>query len=398
MRKIIYSIAALVFSGFLWSCSSNSATDTEIEEEGDGDWKLGAALYAFNRFSFEDALAKADSGDIEYVEGFSFHKMGGEFGDKSMATLTDSEIEKVKEMLDKHDIEMPSVYFGNGKDVNEWKSHFELAKKLGLKFIVAEPDPAHWDMLDSLAGEYKIKLAIHDHAQGESKYWHPDSVKVALMGRQNFGVCADVGHWVRSGLDPVKCLEDLDGHILGVHLKDMSEAGNKQAKHVIVGQGVIDFKGIADELKRQRFNGYAYIEREDNWDNNLPDVIEGMRYFNNISKSEKITQTLKSNHKSGAIKHMVIFDLKHEKGSEAAKKFLEAGVKMLAPIPGVQDFKAMNQISPKNDYTYGFSMIFADQAAYDAYNNHPVHVDFVENIWKKEVTRFLEIDFNLFED
>lgn len=396
MQKIVKTVIAVCLTGWLFSCS-NGNSEKEESASDNTEWKMGAALYSFNRFPFAETLAKADSGNIKYVEGFSFHKMGGEFGDKSMGQLSEEEITKVNQMLSAHDLTMPSVYFGNGKNLEEWKASFELAKKLKLQYIVAEPDPAHWDMLDSLAGEYKIKLAIHDHAQGESKYWHPDSVKTALLGRPNFGVCADVGHWVRSGLDPVKCLEELSGHILGVHLKDVDESGNKKANNKVVGQGVIDFKGISDELKNQKFNGYIYIEREANWDNNLPDVVEAIRYFQNISKSEKISKAVNTLQKPGAIKHMVIFDLKHEIGSEEAKRFLQAGVRMLGPIPGVQEFKALNQISPKNDFTYGFSMIFENEAAYESYNNHPVHVDFVENLWKKEVTRFLEIDFNAFE-
>ncbi len=52
-----------------------------------------------------------------------------------------------------------------------------------------------------------------------------------------------------------------------------------------------------------------------------------------------------------------------------------------------------NQVSIKNDYDYGFSMVFNDKQAYDTCNNHPDHVAFVEHRWKKEVARFLEIDF-----
>lgn len=35
-------------------------------------------------------------------------------------------------------------------------------------------------------------------------------------------------------------------------------------------------------------------------------------------------------------------------------------------------------------------MQFADQAAYDAYNSHPVHVAFVEGRWMPEVEEFME--------
>ena len=93
------------------------------------------------------------------------------------------------------------------------------------------------------------------------------------------------------------------------------------------------------------------------------------------------------------IQHMVIFDLSHEKGSALAQQFLKDGQQILTKIPGVQNFQVFNQVSLKNDFTYGFSMVFAGQVAYAAYNNHPDHLAFVENRWKKEVTRFSEIDF-----
>ena len=100
--------------------------------------------------------------------------------------------------------------------------------------------------------------------------------------------------------------------------------------------------------------------------------------------------------KEGEIQHMVIFDLNHEKGSALAEKFLKDGQQILSKIPVVQYFQVFNQVSLKNDYSYGFSMVFADKVAYETYNNHPDHVAFVENRWKKEVARFLEIDFKLF--
>jgi hypothetical protein len=97
--------------------------------------------------------------------------------------------------------------------------------------------------------------------------------------------------------------------------------------------------------------------------------------------------------KKGEIQHMVIFNLKHEIGSEKALKFIQDGTRILTGIPVVQNFQALDQVSKKNKYTYGFSMIFASQEDYMTYNNHPSHVAFVQERWLKEVSDFLEIDF-----
>lgn len=93
------------------------------------------------------------------------------------------------------------------------------------------------------------------------------------------------------------------------------------------------------------------------------------------------------------IRHMVIFCLKHEQDSTETEKFLLDGKAILSSIPTVENFEVLNQISPKNDYNFGFSMEFSDRDAYDSYSAHPDHEAFVEQRWKVEVTSFLEIDF-----
>jgi Stress responsive A/B Barrel Domain len=92
------------------------------------------------------------------------------------------------------------------------------------------------------------------------------------------------------------------------------------------------------------------------------------------------------------IRHTVVFNLKHAKGSLLENEFLEAA-DVLADIPGVEKFEKLKQISPKNDYAFGFSMEFKDQAAYSAYNVHPWHVAFVRDRWLLEVAQFMEIDY-----
>ncbi len=94
------------------------------------------------------------------------------------------------------------------------------------------------------------------------------------------------------------------------------------------------------------------------------------------------------------IRHTVVFTLKHAPGSEAERVFMDKAME-LTEIPTVQKFEQLRQVSPKCEYTYGFSMEFDDQAAFDLYMNHPIHVRFVEDVWLKEVPEFQEIDYEL---
>ena len=98
---------------------------------------------------------------------------------------------------------------------------------------------------------------------------------------------------------------------------------------------------------------------------------------------------------SRMIRHTVVFTLKHAHGSLQEKAFLRDAKIALEEIPGVKKFEQLRQVSKKNDYRFGFSMEFADQAAYDAYNAHPKHVNFVQDRWNREVEKFLEIDYEL---
>lgn len=201
-------VTILTFILLAVACSRNEKSENQMVEGKDLQWETGVALYSFNRFPFSESLDKAKVAEIKYVEGFSFHKLGDEFDNRQLLELSDDQIKKMKKMIKDQELQMLSLYAG-AKTEFEWEQFFKIGQKLELDFLVGEPERKHWDLLDSLAGEYGIRLAIHQHAKGSSRYWHPDSVLTALEGRENFGACADLGHWVRSGLDPVKSLKKL---------------------------------------------------------------------------------------------------------------------------------------------------------------------------------------------
>jgi len=245
------------------------------------DWKFGVALWTFHTFSFVESLNKSDSAGVKYVEPNNFTKTGPELKDSVMMVLSPAGVKKVKEMIEKKGLKCESIYIGGGADVNAWKKSFELAKNLGGKFITTEPPLNMWDAIDSLAGIYKIKVAIHEHWRGMSHYWDPDTTLMALKGHPNFGVCADLGHWPKSGVNPLDAVKKLSGHIIAIHLKDIAAYNDPKLVDVPVGTGVVDFPAIFAELKRQGFNGHIYIERDaTDQPSNLPSVIQTVKYYN----------------------------------------------------------------------------------------------------------------------
>jgi len=92
------------------------------------------------------------------------------------------------------------------------------------------------------------------------------------------------------------------------------------------------------------------------------------------------------------IQHTVVFRLNHPRGSSEEAEFLDRAAE-LGRLPGVLEFRVLRQISSKSDYDHGLSMYFMTQQAYDAYDAHPDHRKFVDDIWLPEVASFMELDF-----
>jgi sugar phosphate isomerase/epimerase len=242
------------------------------------NWKLGVQLWTFMKFDFVTAIDKVDSAGIKYVEAYSHQKLGGGMTGFFGPDMTADQKEQVKKLLKSKGIHIVAMGVIVPRDLTEWKKYFEFGKEFGLSYFTAEPIKTQWDGIDSLAGIYGIKVAIHDHPK-PNVYWSPDSVLAAIQGHKNIGSCADIGHWERNGLDPVACMKELEGHIYGVHLKDIVEFNNTHAADTVVGMGVVKWGPVFEELNRQNFSGMLSIEHESNWFNSVPDVIATKKFY-----------------------------------------------------------------------------------------------------------------------
>jgi sugar phosphate isomerase/epimerase len=91
-------------------------------------------------------------------------------------------------------------------------------------------------------------------------------VQMLVMGTQWFGSC--------------DCLKKLEGHVYGVHLKDIKVFNDVHAEDTIVGKGVIKFEPNLCRTKASAVHGMISIEHESNWLHNLPDVFETVKFYN----------------------------------------------------------------------------------------------------------------------
>ena len=289
MKNVITSLSCLVI--FLAACNSNKTEDNSTTAETTNttnakDWKLGAALWTFHTVNFPQSLDKVDSAGIKYIEPNTFHSAGPELKDSLVFQLSPAGIEKLKAMIAAKGLIAESIYIAGDSTIASWKKQFDIAKQLGVQFVTTEPPLNMWDGIDSLAGAYGIKVAIHEHWKGVSHYWDTDTTLMAIKDHPNFYVCADLGHWPKSGVNPLDAVKKLSGHIIGIHLKDIAAYNDPALKDVPVGTGVVDFPAIFQELKKQGFKGHIYIERDaEDQPSNLPSVIQTVKYYNDqISK------------------------------------------------------------------------------------------------------------------
>jgi len=293
MKRLSLIFPALIFS-VLIACNNNAGdhtasgdtttktADTAAANTGSVDgFKLGVQLWTFRMFSFSDALDKVDSAGIKNVEAFFGQKLGGNMAGEFSLKMSPQTIGQIKALLQKKGIQAVAMGVVTPKNRQEWIQAFDIAKALGMSYINSEPLKTQWDMVDSLAGAYNIPVGIHDHPK-PNVYWSPDSVLAAIQGHPHIGSCADIGHWSRNGLNPVDCLKKLEGHIVGVHLKDIVKFDDTQAADTVVGMGVIQIRPVLEELKRQNFKGMLSIEHESNWYHSVPDVIFTRKYYDSL--------------------------------------------------------------------------------------------------------------------
>ncbi len=273
MKKRLFIAAFVLISALV-----HAQEQTPAEKLG---WQLAIHSYTFQKFPIFDAIDKSAALGVKYMS------ISGSLilsGTNKMGTVDLSDTQRAT-----IDAKLKADGFGHFVNIgvvqlpaDEAKSRkvFEFAKKWGIDTLVAEPEFNALDTVEKLCKEYNIRVAIHDHPKGHSIYWNPETVLQAIKGRTPLmGACADVGHWMRSGLDPLECLKKLDGHVICLHFKDLNEMG-PNAHDVPWGTGVGKSKELMAELKRQHFHGAFCVEYEYHWETSSPEIAQCVKFWN----------------------------------------------------------------------------------------------------------------------
>ncbi len=218
---------------------------------------IGLQAWTFKHLSFVEVLAKAEQHGLSKIQAFPRQKLGGGLDGSFGPDMDDEGMrKKLRDLLRENGVEL--VSFGVVNAVNEagWRGTFAFAKALDIPDLTVEPSAGDMVLLDKLSREYGISVSIHNH-EGNLE----ERLEQLKPFGPHMGLCADTGHWVRHGRDPVASLRLAQGRLHSVHLKDMSVSA-KEAHTVPFGEGVSDLRGQLDELDRQGFGGIVFIEHE----------------------------------------------------------------------------------------------------------------------------------------
>ena len=246
-------------------------------------WRIGCQLWSFNKFTFTEAIDKVASIGLKYAEAFPGQRFSPDLPEdvKFEHTMSEETRQLVLKKLEAAGVKVIAYgVVGLPNNEEEARKVFEFAKAMGIETITSEPAKKNLPLVDKLAGEYGINVAVHNHPK-PSLYWDYNVAVEALQGLSpRVGVCADTGHWARSGQNPLDAVKALKGRLVSFHLKDLNAFGERDAHDVIWGTGVIDVKAILAEVYQQKVEKPLFsIEYEHNWDNNAPDIAACVAYF-----------------------------------------------------------------------------------------------------------------------
>jgi sugar phosphate isomerase/epimerase len=265
-----FALGAAAFSGF----AGTGACASSHGQSAASPWlglKVGLASYSFSKLPLDAAIAGIRRVGVSHVSIKDAH-----------LPLKSTEAERksvVKKFLDAGITPLSCGVIGLTDDESQLRDTFTYARDAGIPTIVCKPTRASLPLLDKLVKEYGLRLAIHNHGP-EDKVWpSPLDVWSAIQSfDERIGVCVDVGHTARCGVDPAGALRTCSSRLYDLHLKDLTST-TPSARSIEVGRGALDIRGI---LKTLLDIGYAYhvgLEHEKDMNDPIPGAAESFGYI-----------------------------------------------------------------------------------------------------------------------
>lgn len=238
--------------------------------------KLGIASYSFRNFSLRETIDMTKTLGVNYLALKSMHLPL----DSDADFLSNARKEIENEGL---------VLYGCGvvymKSKDEVSNAFRYAKAAGIETIIGVPAHNLLDLVEEKIKETNIRVAIHNHGPGDDQYPSPQSIYEKIKNRDSrLGICMDIGHTARLGLDPSAEAEKYFDRLLDIHLKDVNKA-SEQGETVEIGRGIIDIPEFMGTLIKNEYKYIASFEFEKDPDNLMPGISESIGYVKGVLDS-----------------------------------------------------------------------------------------------------------------
>lgn len=238
-------------------------------------FKLGVASYSLREFSRAYAIKALKQLNVSYINIKEFHLP---------YRSTPEEIAKARKDFEKAGI----TILGGGNislaknDPADVKFHFEYAKAAGMPVIVCAPTAQSIGLVEKMAIQYNIKVAIHNHGPEDKNFPTPQSVlKLVKNMHPNMGLCIDIGHTTRTGVDVVEAIAEAGSRLHDMHVKDLRDLMGKDTQ-CVVGEGKMPIVAIFQQLKKMNFSGGVMLEYEIEADNPVPGMQRSFAYMRGV--------------------------------------------------------------------------------------------------------------------
>jgi inosose dehydratase len=234
--------------------------------------KFGVATYTLRELPIEEAIKGVQRVDLKYV---SIKNV------KNHIDLSHTPAERKQRAQMFRDAGLIPLSVGNismRKDEAEIRAAFEFARDVGVPTIVCAPTHDFLPFLDKMVKEFDIKLAIHNHGPEDPFFPSPyDIMRAVEKYDERIGLCIDVGHTARAGVDPAEAILKFSDRLYDMHMKDISAMGNKNTP-IEGGRGILDLEAILEAMVKVKFQGLIGFEYEKDGKDPIPGLAESIGY------------------------------------------------------------------------------------------------------------------------
>ncbi len=252
---------------------SSPAHRGHLDESDRNSLKLGMVSYTFREFGLDETLEMTKRLGLTRICFKSFHLP---------LESTENEIKAIAKKVKDTGLELYGCGVIYMKNEEEVVRAFDYAKAAGMRMIIGVPNHELLELVNDKVKESNIQVAVHNHGPGDKLYPTPESVYERIKGLDSrIGLCLDIGHTQRSGINPSDSALKFADRLLDVHFKDVT-ASTKEGRAVEVGRGVIDIPQFIKTLLKIKFSGIASLEYEKDSKDPLPGAAESVGYVKGV--------------------------------------------------------------------------------------------------------------------